>query len=70
MNLNEEGDNMSEQVKEIAARVKVLREIEDISAETLAEELGFNIDEYLDCVSVSTDGSFPSTILVSDFRSS
>ncbi len=39
---------MSEQVKEIAGRVKVLREIEDISAEALAKELGFDIDEYLD----------------------
>jgi quercetin dioxygenase-like cupin family protein len=39
---------MSEQVKEIAARVKVLREIEDITAEVLSKELGFNLDEYLD----------------------
>jgi len=32
---------------EIAARVKVLREIEEISAEDLAKELGFNPAEYM-----------------------
>jgi mannose-6-phosphate isomerase-like protein (cupin superfamily) len=37
---------MKEDVKEIAARVKVLREIEEISAEDLAKELGFNLAEY------------------------
>ncbi|HCC37983.1 MAG TPA: transcriptional regulator [Treponema sp.] len=37
---------MKEDVREITARVKVLREIEEISAETLAEELGFDIAEY------------------------
>jgi len=38
---------MKEDVKEIAARVKVLREIEEISSEALAKELGFDLSEYL-----------------------
>jgi mannose-6-phosphate isomerase-like protein (cupin superfamily) len=33
---------MSDEVKEICARIRVLREIEEISAETLARELGFD----------------------------
>ncbi|MDR2364022.1 MAG: cupin domain-containing protein [Spirochaetaceae bacterium] len=37
---------MSDEVREIAARVRVLREIEEISGETLAQELGFNPAEY------------------------
>jgi mannose-6-phosphate isomerase-like protein (cupin superfamily) len=37
---------MSEDVKEITARVKVLREIEEIPIETLANELGFDPAEY------------------------
>ncbi|MCL2759635.1 MAG: cupin domain-containing protein [Treponema sp.] len=37
---------MKEDVKEIAARVRVLREIEEISAEALAKELGFDPSEY------------------------
>jgi len=37
---------MNEDVKEITARVKVLREIEEISAEALAKELGFDPVEY------------------------
>ena len=37
---------MKENLKEIAARVKLLREIEGISVETLAKELGFNTSEY------------------------
>ena len=37
---------MKEDVKEITARVRVLREIEEISAETLAKELGFDMEEY------------------------
>jgi mannose-6-phosphate isomerase-like protein (cupin superfamily)/DNA-binding XRE family transcriptional regulator len=37
---------MKEDLKEITARVKVLREIEEISAETLAKELGFDPAEY------------------------
>jgi mannose-6-phosphate isomerase-like protein (cupin superfamily) len=37
---------MKEDVKEIAARVRVLREIEEISAEALAKELGFDTAEY------------------------
>ena len=37
---------MSETSKEITARVRVLREIEEISSETLAGELGFDPTEY------------------------
>jgi transcriptional regulator with XRE-family HTH domain len=37
---------MKDDVKEIAARVRVLREIEEISAEALAKELGFDPAEY------------------------
>ncbi|MDR1901708.1 MAG: XRE family transcriptional regulator [Treponema sp.] len=37
---------MSKEVDEITARVKVLREIEEISGETLAKELGFDTAEY------------------------
>jgi mannose-6-phosphate isomerase-like protein (cupin superfamily) len=37
---------MSETVKEIIERVRVLREIEEISGETLAAELGFDPAEY------------------------
>jgi len=38
---------MKEDVKEIAARVRVLREIEGLSAEALAKELGFDPTEYI-----------------------
>jgi mannose-6-phosphate isomerase-like protein (cupin superfamily) len=37
---------MNEDVKEICTRVRVLREIEEISAQTLATELGFDPAEY------------------------
>ena len=37
---------MSEASREIIERVKVLREIEEISGETLARELGFDPVEY------------------------
>jgi mannose-6-phosphate isomerase-like protein (cupin superfamily) len=37
---------MSDKAQEIAARVRVLREIEEISAEALAKELGFDPAEY------------------------
>jgi quercetin dioxygenase-like cupin family protein/DNA-binding XRE family transcriptional regulator len=37
---------MTEEVREITARVRVLREIEEISGETLAKELGFDPKEY------------------------
>jgi mannose-6-phosphate isomerase-like protein (cupin superfamily)/DNA-binding XRE family transcriptional regulator len=37
---------MKEETKEIISRVRVLREIEEISAETLAKELGFDPAEY------------------------
>ncbi|MCL2720730.1 MAG: XRE family transcriptional regulator [Treponema sp.] len=38
---------MKEDVKEIAARVKELREISEISAEALSQELGFKPTEYI-----------------------
>jgi len=38
---------MNENVKEICARVRALREIEDISMEVLADELKFNLPEYI-----------------------
>ena len=38
---------MNENVIEIADRVKVLREIENLSCETMAKELGFNLDDYI-----------------------
>ncbi|MDR2402736.1 MAG: cupin domain-containing protein [Spirochaetaceae bacterium] len=53
---------MSDDVREIAVRVKVLREIEEISAETLAEELGFDPNEYNKWESGSLD--FPIGALV------
>jgi mannose-6-phosphate isomerase-like protein (cupin superfamily) len=37
---------MSETTREIIERVRVLREIEEISAETLSGELGFDLAEY------------------------
>jgi quercetin dioxygenase-like cupin family protein len=39
---------MTDEVREISARVRVLREIEEISGETLARELGFDPHEYND----------------------
>ena len=53
---------MKENVKEIAARVKVLREIEEISAEALAKELGFDPSEYI--LWESTEKDFPVGALV------
>ena len=53
---------MKENVKEICTRVKVLREIEEISAETLAVELGYNTAEYNAWESGEKD--FPIGVLV------
>ena len=53
---------MKEDVKEIAARVRVLREIEEISAEALAKELKFNPSEYTAWESAEAD--FPVGALV------
>jgi len=53
---------MKEDVKEIAARVQVLREIENISAEALAKELGFDPAEYLEWEAAKND--FPVGALV------
>jgi len=52
----------NESVKEIAARVKVLREIEEISAAALAQELGFDPAEYISWESGEND--FPVGALV------
>jgi mannose-6-phosphate isomerase-like protein (cupin superfamily)/DNA-binding XRE family transcriptional regulator len=53
---------MKEDVKEITARVRVLREIEEISAETLARELGFDPVEYNEWEAGKKD--FPIGVLV------
>jgi mannose-6-phosphate isomerase-like protein (cupin superfamily) len=53
---------MKEDVKEIAARVQVLREIENISAQALAKELGFDPAEYLEWEAAKND--FPVGALV------
>jgi mannose-6-phosphate isomerase-like protein (cupin superfamily)/DNA-binding XRE family transcriptional regulator len=53
---------MSDDVREIAVRVKVLREIAEISAETLAEKLGFDPNEYNRWESGELD--FPIGVLV------
>ncbi|MDR2159390.1 MAG: cupin domain-containing protein [Treponema sp.] len=53
---------MNSEVKEICARVRVLREIEEISAETLARELGFDPAEYNSWESGTAD--FPVGALV------
>jgi len=53
---------MKENIKEIASRVKVLREIEEISVESLAKELGFDISEYQAWESAQKD--FPVGALV------
>ena len=53
---------MKEDIKEIAARVKVLREIEEISDEALAKELGFELADYQAWESAQKD--FPVGALV------
>lgn len=53
---------MKEDVKEIIARVRVLREIEGISAEALAKELGFDPSEYI--LWESGEKDFPVGVLV------
>jgi transcriptional regulator with XRE-family HTH domain len=46
---------MTEQIKQIAERIKEIREISGISAETLASRLNIVIDEYLKYESGNTD---------------
>jgi len=53
---------MKENVKEIAARVHVLREIEELSAEALSKELGFDPADYIAWETCSKD--FPVGALV------
>jgi quercetin dioxygenase-like cupin family protein len=53
---------MTNEVSDIIERVKVLREIEDVSAETLAKELGFDPLEYRKWEAGESD--FPIGVLV------
>jgi quercetin dioxygenase-like cupin family protein/DNA-binding XRE family transcriptional regulator len=53
---------MTEEIQDIIARIKVLREIADISAETLAKELGFSPQEYRSWESGEKD--FPVGVLI------
>ncbi len=46
---------MTEQIKQIAERIKEIREISGISAETLAGQLGISTDNYLKYESGDTD---------------
>ena len=46
---------MTEQIKQIAERIKEIREISGISAETLAGQLGISTDSYLKYESGETD---------------
>jgi transcriptional regulator with XRE-family HTH domain len=46
---------MTEQIKQIAERIKEIREISGISAETLAAKLGISADTYLNYESGNTD---------------
>jgi transcriptional regulator with XRE-family HTH domain len=46
---------MSEQIKQIAARIKELREISGLSLEFLAKEFGISIDTYLEYESGNVD---------------
>src|SRR5450759_3863537 len=46
---------MTEQIKQIAERIKEIREISGISAETLAGKLGISTDQYLNYESGNTD---------------
>lgn len=46
---------MTEQIKQIAGRIKEIREISGLSAETLAGKLGIPVDLYLKYESGSTD---------------
>jgi transcriptional regulator with XRE-family HTH domain len=53
--LNSKGKNMTEQIKQIAERIREIREIAGISAESLAKKLGIDPDEYLKYESGHTD---------------
>jgi transcriptional regulator with XRE-family HTH domain len=46
---------MIEQIKQIAERIKELREISNISIETLAKELGISVNKYLEYESGNLD---------------
>ncbi|MDR2194323.1 MAG: cupin domain-containing protein [Treponema sp.] len=53
---------MNDGVSDIIARVKLLREIEDVPVETLAAELGFDVEEYKKWETGAED--FPIGVLV------
>ena len=53
---------MKEDVKEISARVKELREIEGLSAQALSQELGFNTEDYVSWEAGEKD--FPVGVLI------
>jgi len=57
---------MKEDVKEIAARVRVLREIEEISIDSLARELGFDPAEYKSWESGEKDFSVGALVEIAD----
>ena len=57
---------MSEELYEIAARVRVLREIEGISIETLAQELGFDTREYTQWESGQKDFPIGNLVLLAN----
>jgi quercetin dioxygenase-like cupin family protein len=48
-------EEMNEESKEIASRVKVLREIAEVPLEELCKELGFNVEEYRSWESCKND---------------
>jgi transcriptional regulator with XRE-family HTH domain len=53
---------MQEKIKEIAKRVKELREISDVSVEDISSELGISTEKYLSYESGSED--FPASLIV------
>lgn len=57
---------MKQESKEIAGRVKVLREIEEITAEALAKELGFDAAEYISWESGEKDFSVGALVEIAD----
>ena len=45
-------------IKEMAARIRTLREIEGYTPAQMAEKTGVSVDEYLDCESGNSDLNF------------
>ncbi len=50
--------NLDTRIKEMAARIRELREVEGISAETMAEKTGVSVEEYLACENGESDLNF------------